>query len=75
MTQSLHSIRWLVLAVALVCGALAVGVYAQLEGNDRGVAPIDSASNFEVTGISVDVAARTADMARMRGWREAQRLG
>ena len=75
MTRSLGSIRWLAMAVALACGALAVGVYAQLEGNDRGVAPIDSASNFEVSGISVDVAARTADMARTRGWREAQRLG
>lgn len=75
MTRSLGSIRWLAMAVAFACGALAVAVYAQLEGNDRGVAPIDSASNFEVSGLSIDVAARTADMARMRGWREAQRLG
>lgn len=75
MTRTLRSFRMVPLALALACGVLGVAVYAQLEGNDRGVAPIDSASNFEVSGISVDVAARTADLARMRGWREAQRLG
>ena len=63
------------LILAVLLGAMAVGVYAQLEGGERGIAPIDSASNFEVSGISVDVAGRTADAARLRGWREAQRLG
>ncbi len=54
---------------------MGMAVYAQLEGGERGVPPIDSASNFEVNGVVVDVAAKTADAARLRGWREAQRLG
>ena len=50
-------------------------VYAQLEGGDRGVAPIDSSSTYEVTGIAVDVAAESADAARYQGWRLAQEKG
>jgi hypothetical protein len=49
-------------------------VLAQLEG-ERGVPPIDSSKNYEVSGITVDVAAKTADAARMGGWRLAQRKG
>jgi hypothetical protein len=65
------------LALALA-GALAVaGWYAtaQLAPGDRGVPPIDSSSNLEVTGVKVDIAGRTADEARTAGWREAQRRG
>ncbi|MGE5721361.1 MAG: heavy-metal-associated domain-containing protein [Sphingomonadales bacterium] len=47
-------------------------VFAQLEGGERGVPPIDSASTYEVTGVDVDVSANTADAARYEGWREAQ---
>ena len=50
-------------------------VFAQLEGGERGVPPIDSASTYEVTGIDVDVFAPTADAARYEGWREAQLKG
>jgi hypothetical protein len=50
-------------------------VYAQLEGADRGIAPIDSASTFEVTGIDVDVVAADGQKAREEGWREAQQKG
>jgi hypothetical protein len=50
-------------------------VYAQLEGADRGVPPIDSASTFEIGGIQVDVAAPTAEKARYEGWRQAQSKG
>jgi hypothetical protein len=63
------------LALMLVLGGLGVAVYAQIEGGDRGVAPIDSSSSFEVSGISVDVAAKSADAARFGGWRVAQRKG
>lgn len=49
-------------------------VLAQLDG-ERGVPPIDSSKNYEVSGIAVDVAAKTADAARMGGWRLAQRKG
>lgn len=63
----------LMLFVAALCaGAI---VYAQIEGGDRGVAPIDTSGAFEVTGIDVDVAAKTADAARLGGWRLAQRRG
>lgn len=63
------------LALALGLVGLGAAVIAQIEGGDRGVAPIDSSSDFEVSGIKVDVAAKTADAARYGGWREAQRQG
>ena len=55
---------------ALGLGGLAL---AQIEGNDRGVPPIDSSANYEVGGVAVDVSAKTADLARTFGWRLAQR--
>ena len=64
------------LFVALVASLL-VGraVLAQLEGADRGIPPVDSASTFEITGIEVDVGADTAGKARQEGWRQAQQKG
>jgi hypothetical protein len=62
----------LALILALVVGG---AVYAQLEGSDRGIAPIDSASTFEIDGIEVDVSAASAEKAREAGWREAQSKG
>ena len=61
-------------AILVACG-FAAAVYAQLEGGDRGIAPIDSSGSFEVSGIAVDVRAKTADAARLGGWRIAQRKG
>lgn len=63
--------------IVAVVASLAVGgaVWAQLEGADRGVPPIDSASTFEIGGIEVDVTADTADRAREEGWRQAQQRG
>jgi hypothetical protein len=61
----------IVVAVCLAAG----GSQAQLEGSDRGVPPIDSASTFEVTGIDVDTTGPTAEKAREEGWKEAQRRG
>lgn len=63
------------LLLTALCLAAAGGVYAQLEGSDRGVPPIDSASTYEVTGVAVDVAAANADAARYEGWRLAQSRG
>lgn len=65
------------LLAALIASALGLGaiVYAQIEGGDRGVAPIDTSGAFEVTGIDVDVAAKSAEAARLGGWRLAQRRG
>ncbi len=63
--------------VALFAAMLSLGaiVYAQIDGGDRGVAPLDSSGSFEVTGITVDVAAKSAEAARLGGWRLAQRKG
>ena len=54
---------------------LTAAVIAQIEGSERGVAPIDSSGSFEVSGIAVDVRAKTAEAARLGGWRIAQRKG
>jgi hypothetical protein len=66
------SLLFVALLASLVAGR---AVWAQLEGADRGVPPIDSASTFEITGVEVDVSADTADKAREEGWREAQQKG
>ena len=59
-------------AVSMIGGGV---LYAQLEGGDRGVPPIDSASTLEVTGVEVDVGGKTAEAARFEGWRQAQSKG
>ena len=56
-------------ALALGSGA----VLAQIEGGGRGIAPVDSGSDYEVSGITVDVSGPDADAARYGGWRAAQR--
>jgi len=58
--------------ILLVAGGLAV---SQIEPGERGVAPIDSTSSYEIGGVVVDAAGKDADAARMAGWREAQRKG
>lgn len=63
------------LAFVLALAGLGAAVIAQIEGGDRGIAPIDSSADFEVSGIRIDVAAKSADAARYGGWREAQRQG
>ena len=63
----------LILCVTLFAAALA---FAQLErADERGVPPIDGSGSYEVSGVQVDVAARTSEQARSGGWREAQRKG
>lgn len=59
---------------AVALGLAAWGL-AQIEGNDRGVPPIDSSANYEIGGIQVDVVGKTAEQARMVGWRIAERKG
>ena len=76
-TRVKRSVRNLLLvstAAALGVGGSAL-VYAQLEGADRGIPPIDTSSSLEVDGIQVDVGGETAQDARLEGWRIAQRLG
>jgi hypothetical protein len=62
----------LLIAASLVAGG---ALYAQLEGAERGVPPIDSASTLEVTGVEVDVSAKTSEEARFEGWKQAQSKG
>ena len=62
----------LIVAALAVLGLGGLAV-AQIEGNDRGVPPIDSSANYEVGNVAVDVTAKTADQARTFGWRLAQR--
>ncbi|MFW2852203.1 heavy-metal-associated domain-containing protein [Sphingomonas sp. TX0543] len=59
-------------AIGVILLGSGIGI-AQIEGGDRGVAPIDSSSDFEVSGVAVDVSAKDADAARYGGWRLAQR--
>ncbi|WP_245942369.1 heavy-metal-associated domain-containing protein [Sphingomonas gilva] len=65
---------WAAAGLLAVAGAGSLAI-AQIEGGDRGVAPIDSSGSFEVSGINVDIRAKTAEAARLGGWREAQRRG
>ncbi|WEK42626.1 MAG: heavy-metal-associated domain-containing protein [Candidatus Sphingomonas colombiensis] len=67
-------LRPIFLASAIGVLLLGTGIgIAQIEGGDRGVAPVDSSSDFEVSGVQVDVSAKDADSARYGGWRLAQR--
>jgi hypothetical protein len=65
---------WSLALVFGLCG-LGAAVVAQIEGSDRTLAPLDSSTNLEVSGIKVDIYAKSADAARLGGWREAQRRG
>jgi hypothetical protein len=70
--------RPLAFLIPAVAALLLVGagiLYAQLEGGERGIPPVDSTSNFEILGVEVDVSAETAEKARLEGWRRAQSLG
>ena len=73
-----RSRRLLALAIPLALVVFVAGgglIYAQLDGADRGIPPIDSTSNFEVMGVEVDVRAASGEAARVEGWRRAQREG
>jgi hypothetical protein len=60
------------LPLALIGGGI---VLAQIEGPKRGINPIASTGDFEVSGIEVNVTGKNAQEARQKGWEEAQRLG
>jgi len=64
--------RFVIPAALLLAGT---AVIAQIESGERGVAPLDSSSSLEIGGVAVDVSAKTANDARLTGWREAQRRG
>jgi len=52
--------------------ALGVAVWAQV-GGERGIAPVASTSDIQVSGVEVDVHADTGTEAREKAWVEAQR--
>ncbi|MFM2256418.1 MAG: hypothetical protein RIQ28_265 [Pseudomonadota bacterium] len=60
------------LALPLLAGG-GVLVHAQIEGPKRGIPPIASSGDFEVTGVIVNSTGKNADEARRAGWEEAQR--
>ena len=60
---------WLgALALALIAAVLIAQV-----GGDRGIAPVASSSDIEVSGIEVNVLGSNAEDARQKGWQEAYR--
>jgi len=61
----------ILLPVLLALGAI---VYAQIEG-DRGIPPVASGGDFEVSGVKVDAPGKNAHDARSNAWRDAQRKG
>src|SRR5688500_7487124 len=65
--------RALVLLALAVMAAIAVRLFAQVEG-ERGIAPIASNGDFEVSGILVETTGDNAEDARLKGWKEAQKL-
>jgi hypothetical protein len=63
---------WALLAGALLL-ALGAALIAQV-GGDRGISPVASSEDIEVSGIEVDVTGSNPEDARLKGWREAQKL-
>ena len=65
----------LIMAGLLFCALAAFGVQkliAQIEG-ERGIAPLASSTDIQVSGIEVNVTGKTAEEARSEGWKLAQR--
>lgn len=65
---------WIAIALLPILLALGAVLYAQIEG-DRGIPPIASGGDFEVSGVSVDASGKNAQEARSNAWRDAQRKG
>ena len=63
------------LLLLLALAGVSAAVYAQLEGGERGILPIDSSGTLEITGIHVDVGGTDPQATRYAGWRIAQRQG
>jgi hypothetical protein len=64
----------LLLALVLALGTLGgYRLIAQIE-SDRGIAPIASSEDVQVSGIEVNVTGATGEEARLKGWKLAQRI-
>ena len=66
--------RPLAVLALLLLAAFSLRLLAQVEG-ERGIAPIASNGDFEVGGIIVETTGDSAEDARQKGWKEAQKLG
>ncbi|QSR18095.1 heavy-metal-associated domain-containing protein [Novosphingobium sp. KA1] len=73
--------RWTVARAALLlggCAALGLAGFsawrigAQVEG-DRGIPPLANSEDIQVSGIHVDVSAKTGAEARIEGWKQAEK--
>ena len=65
--------RALAVLAVLLLAALSLRLLAQVEG-ERGIAPIASNGDFEVDGLVVETTGDSAEEAREKGWKEAQKL-
>ena len=65
--------RALAVLALLLLAAFSLRLLAQVEG-ERGIAPIASNGDFEVGGIIVQTTGASAEEARQKGWKEAQKL-
>ena len=70
--------RAAILFVAVLCAAALMvlggqALIAQI-GGDRGIAPVAASGDITVSGVEVDVTAKSAEEAREEGWREAMKL-
>ena len=65
--------RALTVLALLLVAAFSLRLLAQVEG-ERGIAPIASNGDFEVDGLVVETTGDSAEEAREKGWKEAQRL-
>ncbi|WAT18870.1 heavy-metal-associated domain-containing protein [Aurantiacibacter sp. MUD11] len=61
------------LAFAVLAFVAVASLVAQV-GGERGIAPVASSSDIDVSGIEVNVTGANAEEARANGWRQAQRL-
>ena len=65
--------RILTVLALLLLAAFSLRLVAQVEG-ERGIAPIASNGDFEVDGLIVQTTGDSAEDAREKGWKEAQKL-
>jgi len=70
---SLSLRRFAALVALALLAAISLRLFAQVEG-ERGIAPIASTGDFEVSGIVVETTGDSAEDARFKGWKEAQKL-
>jgi hypothetical protein len=63
----------ILVAAAIVLAIAAAALVAQVSG-DRGIIPVASSEDIEVSGLKVDVVGKNPEDARLKGWKLAQRL-